>query len=161
MKSSIRLTLVSLGFLAQAAFAQNASVMRPTEIRAEKLASSAVLVQVNQGATVRITSVEGGWVLVEANTDTGRVSGWVRASALNMQAGTSVVAGLSSGREAAGNTAVTLGVRNVPPLVPRINKRFNFGRNCQKGNRRCGSLGKTLHWRKFSKTQFAPAKPSV
>jgi hypothetical protein len=39
-----------------------------------------------------------------------------------MQAGTSVVAGLSSGREAAGNTAVTLGVRNVPPLVPRINR---------------------------------------
>jgi len=122
MKSSIRLTLVSLGFLAQAAFAQNASVMRPTEIRAEKLASSAVLVQVNQGATVRITSVEGGWVMVEANSDKGRVSGWVRASALNMQAGASVVAGLSSGREAAGNTAVTLGVRNVPPLVPRINR---------------------------------------
>ena len=122
MKSSIRLTLVSLGFLAQAAFAQNASVMRPTEIRAEKLASSAVLVQVNQGATVRITSVEGGWVMVEANSDKGRVSGWVRASALNMQAGASLVAGLSSGREAAGNTAVTLGVRNVPPLVPRINR---------------------------------------
>jgi len=122
MKSSIRLTLVSLGFLAQIAFAQNASVMRPTEIRAEKLASSAVLVQVNQGATVRITSVEGGWVMVEANSDKGRVSGWVRASALNMQAGASVVAGLSSGREAAGNTAVTLGVRNVPPLVPRINR---------------------------------------
>ena len=71
---------------------------------------------------MRITSVEGGWVLVEANSDKGRVSGWVRASALNMQAGTSVVAGLSSGREAAGNTAVTLGVRNVPPLVPRINR---------------------------------------
>ena len=122
MKSSIRLTLVSLGFLTQAAFAQNASVTRPTEIRAEKLASSAVLVQVNQGATVRVTSVEGGWVLVEANSDKGRVSGWVRASALNMQAGASVVAGLSSGREAAGNTAVTLGVRNVPPLVPRINR---------------------------------------
>jgi hypothetical protein len=97
-------------------------VLRPTEIRAEKLASSAVLTQMNQGATVRVTSVEGGWVLVEANSDKGRVSGWVRASALNMQAGASVVAGLSSGREAAGNTAVTLGVRNVPPLVPRINR---------------------------------------
>jgi hypothetical protein len=60
--------------------------------------------------------------MVEANSDKGRVSGWVRASALNMQAGASVVAGLSSGREAAGNTAVTLGVRNVPPLVPRINR---------------------------------------
>ena len=122
VQRSIRQVLLSLALVAPTAFAQNASVMRPTEIRAEKLASSAVLVQVNQGATVRVTSVEGGWVLVEANSDKGRVSGWVRASALNMQAGASVVAGLSSGREAAGNTAVTLGVRNVPPLVPRINR---------------------------------------
>lgn len=122
VQRSIRHVLLSLALVAPTAFAQNASVMRPTEIRAEKLASSAVLVQVNQGATVRVTSVEGGWVLVEANSDKGRVSGWVRASALNMQAGASVVAGLSSGREAAGNTAVTLGVRNVPPLVPRINR---------------------------------------
>ena len=122
VQRSMRQVLLSLALVAPVAFAQNASVMRPTEIRAEKLASSAVLVQVNQGATVRVTSVEGGWVLVEANSDKGRVSGWVRASALNMQAGASVVAGLSSGREAAGNTAVTLGVRNVPPLVPRINR---------------------------------------
>jgi len=122
VQRSIRQVLLILALVAPTAFAQNASVMRPTEIRAEKLASSAVLVQVNQGATVRVTSVEGGWVLVEANSDKGRVSGWVRASALNMQAGASVVAGLSSGREAAGNTAVTLGVRNVPPLVPRINR---------------------------------------
>ena len=122
VQRSIRRVLLSLALVAPTAFAQNASVMRPTEIRAEKLASSAVLVQVNQGVTVRVTSVEGGWVLVEANSDKGRVSGWVRASALNMQAGASLVAGLSSGREAAGNTAVTLGVRNVPPLIPRINR---------------------------------------
>ena len=122
VQRSIRHVLLSLALVAPTAFAQNASVMRPTEIRAEKLASSAVLVQVNHGATVRVTSVEGVWVLVEANSDKGRVSGWVRASALNMQAGASLVAGLSSGREAAGNTAVTLGVRNVPPLVPRINR---------------------------------------
>jgi len=114
--------LLGLGLTAFSAFAQNASVTRPTEIRAEKLASSAVLVQVNQGASVRITSVEGGWVLVEAATDKGRVSGWMRASSLNMQAGASVVAGLSSGREASGNNALTLGVRSVPQLTPRINR---------------------------------------
>jgi len=113
--------VLGLGVTAPA-FAQNASVTRPTEIRAEKLASSAVLVQVNQGASVRITSVEGGWVLVEASTDKGRISGWVRASALNMQAGASVVAGLSSGREASGNNALTLGVRSVPQLTPRVNR---------------------------------------
>ncbi len=121
MKSSLRLMLLGLGMTASA-FAQNASVTRPTEIRAEKLASSAVLVQVNQGASVRVTSVEGGWVLVEAATDKGRVSGWMRASSLNMQAGASVVAGLSSGREASGNNALTLGVRSVPQLTPRINR---------------------------------------
>ena len=121
MKSSLRLMLLGLGMTASA-FAQNASVTRPTEIRAEKLASSAVLVQVNQGASVRVTSVEGGWVLVEATTDKGRVSGWMRASSLNMQVGASVVAGLSSGREASGNNALTLGVRSVPQLTPRINR---------------------------------------
>ncbi|NBW67962.1 MAG: DUF4384 domain-containing protein [Betaproteobacteria bacterium] len=121
MKFSLCLLLLGLG-VTTPAFAQNASVTRPTEIRAEKLASSAVLVQVNQGASVRITSVEGGWVLVEASTDKGRISGWVRASALNMQAGASVVAGLSSGREASGNNALTLGVRSVPQLTPRVNR---------------------------------------
>ena len=60
MKTSFRLMLLGLGLTAFSAYAQNASVTRPTEIRAEKLASSAVLVQVNQGASVRITSVEGG-----------------------------------------------------------------------------------------------------
>ena len=88
-KFSVRLALLSL---AVSAFAQNASVTRPAEVRAEKLASSPVLAQVNQGASVRITSVEGGWVLVEASTDKGKVAGWMRASALNMQAGASVVA---------------------------------------------------------------------
>ena len=122
MKTSFRLMLLGLGLTAFSAYAQNASVTRPTEIRAEKLASSAVLVQVNQGASVRITSVEGGWVLVEAATDKGRVSGWMRASSLNMQAGASVIAGLSSGREASGNNALTLGVRSVPQLTPRINR---------------------------------------
>ena len=116
---SILLSLLCWG---TTALAQNASVTRPAEIRAEKLASSAVLAQVNQGANVRITSVEGGWVLVEAAADKGRVSGWMRASALNMQAGASVVAGLSSGREASGNNALTLGVRSVPQLTPRINR---------------------------------------
>lgn len=108
--------------LAVSAFAQNASVTRPSEVRAEKLASSAVLAQVNQGTNVRVTSVEGGWVLVESVTDKGRVSGWMRASSLNIQAGASVVAGLSSGREASGNSALTLGVRSVPQLTPRINR---------------------------------------
>jgi len=117
-----RSLMLALGLSASLAWAQNASVTRAAELRADKLASSSVLAPVAQGASVRVVSVEGGWVLVEMPAATGRVSGWIRASALNMQAGASAVAGLSSGREASGNTALTLGVRSIPQMTPRINR---------------------------------------
>jgi hypothetical protein len=117
-----RSLMLALGLSASLAWAQNASVTRAAELRADKLASSSVLAPVSQGASVRVVSVEGGWVLVEMPAATGRVSGWIRASALNMQAGASAVAGLSSGREASGNTALTLGVRSIPQMTPRINR---------------------------------------
>ena len=122
MSSFIRSGLWGLVFLATGAGAQNATVSRAAEIRQEKLATSAVLTQVSVGAAVRVLSVEGGWVLVELNSPPGKVSGWVRASALNMQAGASALAGISSGREAAGNNALTLGVRGVPTAASRINR---------------------------------------
>ena len=127
MKSSnmslfIRYGLLGLALFATGVGAQNATVSRAAELRAEKLATAAVLTPINAGAAVRVLSVEGGWVLVEMNNPTGKVSGWVRASALNMQAGASAVAGLSSGREAAGNNALTLGVRGIPTAAPRINR---------------------------------------
>lgn len=122
MSKLIRYGLLSWVFCVAGAAAQNATVSRPAELRAEKLASSAVLAPVSPGAAVRILSVEGGWALVEMAGPSGRVSGWLRASALNMQAGASAVAGLSSGREAAGNNALTLGVRGIPGAAPRINR---------------------------------------
>lgn len=122
MNTFTRSLMLALGLSASLAGAQNASVTRAAELRADKLASSSVLTSVTQGTSVRVVSVEGGWVLVEMPAATGRVSGWIRASALNMQAGASAVAGLSSGREASGNTALTLGVRSIPPMTPRINR---------------------------------------
>ena len=122
MPKLMRAGLLSLVFCSAGVWAQNATVSRSTELRSEKLASSSVLTQVTAGAAVRVVSVEGGWVLVEATGSTGRGSGWARASALNMQAGASSVAGLSSGREAAGNNALTLGVRGIPTAAPRINR---------------------------------------
>ena len=113
----------ALSFLTLTALAQSAAVVtRSSEIHVDKLASSAVLLPVDQGANVRLQNLEGGWALVEVNSPKGKVSGWIRASALNLQAGTTQLASLSSGREASGNTALTLGVRSVPPLVPRINR---------------------------------------
>ena len=122
MTSFIRYGILSLAFWAMGAGAQNATVSRPAELRSEKLASSSVLAPVAAGTAVRVLSVEGGWVLVEMTQSQGKVAGWVRASALNMQASASAVAGLSSGREAAGNNALTLGVRGIPTAAPRINR---------------------------------------
>lgn len=122
MSHFIRAGFWSLLFLATGAGAQNATVSRAAELRSEKLATASVLSPVSAGVAVRVLSVEGGWVLVETNNPSGKVSGWIRASALNMQAGASAVAGLSSGREAAGNNALTLGVRGIPTAAPRINR---------------------------------------
>jgi len=123
MSQFIRYGLLGLTLLATGVGAQNATVSRAAELRAEKLATAAVLTPISAGAAVRVLSVEGGWVLVEMNNPLGaKVSGWVRANALNLQAGASAVAGLSSGREAAGNNALTLGVRGIPTAAPRINR---------------------------------------
>ncbi len=114
--------LLALSASAVWAQGQSATLARASELRADKLASAQVLASVPSGAAVRVTSLEGGWALVEATAATGRVSGWVRASSLNLQAQGSALAGLSSGREAAGNTALTLGVRSIPQPAPRVNR---------------------------------------
>jgi len=96
--------------------------VRATEVRADKLGSAPVLRSLPPGANVRLLSVEGGWVMVEvAGGDKAQapLSGWVRASAVNMAAGSSTASALPSGRESAGNTALTLGVRSLPPRANR------------------------------------------
>ena len=104
------------------------SVLRATELRADKLASAKVLGSLTAGATLRLLSVEGGWAWVESGTGATKVSGWVRASALNWQSGSSVVSGLASGREAGGNTALTLGVRSLPARINRHALIIGIGR---------------------------------
>lgn len=104
-----------LALLALSATAQEVTTTRATELRADKLASSPVIMPLALGALMRLVSLEGGWALVEAS---GR-SGWVRAGALNLQAPSSTIAGVPSGREASGNTVVALGIRG---LLPRSNR---------------------------------------
>jgi len=102
---------------------QALTVIRATELRADKLPSAAVLDRLAMGAALRLLSVEGGWALVESSANAGKgdakLSGWVRASAVNWQSGSSSASGLASGREAAGNTVLTLGVRSLPPRINR------------------------------------------
>ena len=107
---------------------QALSVLRATELRADKLASAKVLGSLAAGAGLRLLSVEGGWAWVESGAAGNKVWGWVRASALNWQSGSSVVSGLASGREAGGNTALTLGVRSLPARVNRHALIIGIGR---------------------------------
>jgi hypothetical protein len=105
---------VSYGVGAQSAAAQTTTV-RATEIRADKLGNSAVLASVASGAVLRVLGLEGGWAWVEA----AGVRGWARANALNLQSGASSASGLDSGRQATGNTALTLGTRGITPRSNR------------------------------------------
>ena len=97
------------------AAAQSASTVRATELRTDKLPAAAVITQLAAGATVRVISVEGGWAMVQAGDSTG----WLRAGNINLQAGTSLAGSVDTGRQAAGNTALTLGVRSLPPRINR------------------------------------------
>ena len=98
------------------------TAVRATELRADKLGTAAVLRTVAAGSRLRLLSVEGGWALVEADLldkSAPRLTGWVRASAVDLQAGSSAASAMPSGRESAGNTALTLGVRGLPPRINR------------------------------------------
>jgi uncharacterized protein YraI len=103
--SAITLTLA----LASSALAQSTSLTRATELRADKMGSASVISDLAVGAAVQVVSLEGGWAQVKS----GGKSGWVRASSLALNAGASSASGLSAGREAKGNTALTLGVRSL------------------------------------------------
>ncbi len=107
---------------------QALTVLRATELRADKLASAQVLNSLAAGSALRLLSVEGGWAWVESVAGGAKISGWVRASALNWQSGSSTVSTLASGREAAGNTALTLGVRSLPPRINRHALIIGIGR---------------------------------
>ncbi len=111
---------------------QGVSALRATELRADKLGSAPVLLNLAPGAMLRLVSLEGGWALVEASAPTAKagakVSGWVRASAVDWKSSSSAASHLASGREAAGNTALTLGVRSLPPRINRHALIIGIGR---------------------------------
>ena len=106
-------------FALQAQTGQVVSSLRPTELRSDKLGSASVLASLPAGSVLRLINSEGGWVLVETTGDGEHLTGWVRAGAVNWHAGSSTAANMQTGRQASGNTALTLGVRS---LAPRVNR---------------------------------------
>ena len=114
------LTLASLltvaGFVSS--FAQETQTLRASELRIDKMPTAAVVAPLAVGVNVRVLSIEGGWALVQA----GVQQGWVRASALNLQTGSSSASGIETGRQGTGqtiNASLTLGVRSMPPRSNR------------------------------------------
>ena len=89
-----------------AALAQNGgqlvTVLRPTELRADKLPDAAVLRQLGARSALRLNSMEGGWALVEATN--GGTMGWVRANLLDIPQAVA----------SAGTGAAPLGIRSLP-----------------------------------------------
>ena len=99
------------------------TTLRATELRADKVGTATVLSNLPQGAELQLLNVEGGWLWVETKPSGAKpeqkISGWVRASTVNLNAGSAAAAGLANGRQAAGNTALTLGVRTMPARANR------------------------------------------
>ena len=100
--------IASLSFVG-VAFAQSSTLIRSTELRVDKMGSANVITELTVGTAVQLIGLEGGWAQIQAS---GK-SGWVRASSLALNAGASSASTLSAGREAKGNTALTLGVRSI------------------------------------------------
>ena len=118
--SAVACTLL-LATAVRATEAPTLSLTHATELRADKLATAAVLQNLGADTSVRLLSSEGGWALVEVMNRKSAApgTGWVRANALNWQANASIASGLANGRTVAGNTALTLGVRGLKPRSNR------------------------------------------
>jgi hypothetical protein len=101
------------------AHAQTTTALRATELRADKLGNAAILAALPAGAALAILSIEGGWAQVLHESSTGKVTGWVRASSINLASGASTASGMANGRQASGNAVLTLGVRSLPARINR------------------------------------------
>ncbi len=114
------LSTVLTTFLCMAgAHAQTTTALRATELRADKLSNAMVLAALPAGAALAIVAIEGGWAQVLHESPTGKVTGWVRASSINLTSGASTASGMANGRQASGNAVLTLGVRSLPARINR------------------------------------------
>lgn len=117
LSSARALGLAMLASLATcAAQAQSLRLLQDAPLRAERSPDSEVAARLDDGSRVELLQLRGGWAQVRA----GGRQGWLRASALDLApAEAAATAAIDSGRRAAGASAVTLGVRSLPPRANR------------------------------------------
>jgi hypothetical protein len=110
-----------LAALAGAASAQSMRLLQAQALRADRQSTSAAQAQLAAGQVVELQQLAGGWAQVRwADRGAATQLGWVRASALDL--GAAAVGAASqqdTGRLAAGNTAVPLGIRALPARANR------------------------------------------
>jgi hypothetical protein len=92
--------------------AESLSVIRPTELKADRYLDAATLTTLQAAQTVESIKTEAGWVQVKAQGQ----QGWVRAMALkgSNNATLANVATLASGRAGTNNSMSTTGIRSIP-----------------------------------------------
>lgn len=94
------------------ATAQTMTVLRATELKADRFIDAASLAQLSAGQSVESIKIEAGWVQIKTNDKTG----WVRALALKggNTAQIASASSLDSGRSGNNNSMSTTGIRSVP-----------------------------------------------
>lgn len=111
--STIRyLSLALLTWQAALSQAEPMTVVRNTELKAERYIDAATVGQLSAGQSVDSLKSEAGWIQVKQ----GAQRGWVRALTLKGANGPSIaaVSTLESGRSGAQNTMSTTGIRSIP-----------------------------------------------
>lgn len=108
-----QLLLISAWIFASVhAAAEPMTVLRATELKADRYIDAASLAQLSAGQTVESIKVEAGWVQIKSGDKTG----WVRALAVkgSNTAQIATASSLDSGRSGNNNSMVTTGIRSVP-----------------------------------------------
>jgi len=102
------------------AAAQAVKALQATPLRAERSASAEPRGQLASGQAVELLQLSGGWAQVQTLGTGSSGRGWVRAGALDMAgAEAAATSRIDTGRLAANNSAVPLGVRALPPRSNR------------------------------------------
>lgn len=102
---------------ATSAGAQDLRALQAGPLRSQPTPQAAPVAQVAAGQRLQLLQMKGGWARVQ-DSASGAASGWLRASQLDMAgAAFGSAARVDSGRSAANNTAVPLGVRALPAPV--------------------------------------------
>lgn len=107
--------LLALGAIAMschAVYADPMTLIRNTELKADRFIDANTVVQLTAGQTVDSIKTEAGWVQIKS----GNHKGWVRALALKggVVAQVSAVSTVESGRSGANNSMSTTGIRSIP-----------------------------------------------